>query len=111
MCIRDRIQTSLVSAVEYYFKNLLPTIIWLRLTPDSGVLLKGNSVMGRKSKWDEKFRVNAVELARVSGRPRVQVAKDLEVSDASQQRITRDFKNTSPKRSDLNTRNTVSKAL
>lgn len=39
--------------------------------------------MGRKSKFDERFRADAVELARVSGRPRVQVAKDLGISDAS----------------------------
>lgn len=36
--------------------------------------------MGRKSKWDDKFRANAVELVRVSGRSRSGVARDLGVS-------------------------------
>lgn len=39
--------------------------------------------MGRQSKFDEEFRSQAVELARVSGRPRYQVAADLGISDTT----------------------------
>jgi len=39
--------------------------------------------MGRQSKWDDKFRSQAVELVRSSGRARCQVARDLGVSDTT----------------------------
>lgn len=37
--------------------------------------------MGRPSKYPPEFRAEAVELVRTSGRPRVQVAKSLGISD------------------------------
>ncbi|MCI0544229.1 MAG: transposase [Actinobacteria bacterium] len=37
--------------------------------------------MGRPSKYPPEFRAEAVELVRSSGRPRVQVAKSLGISD------------------------------
>jgi len=52
----------------------------MELTPYTGVHFERNFVMGRR-KYDEKFRADAVELARVSGRPRGQLAADLGVSD------------------------------
>ena len=39
--------------------------------------------MGRRPKFDLEFRAQAVELARVAGRPRYQVAADLGVSDTT----------------------------
>jgi len=39
--------------------------------------------MGRRVKFDSEFRVQAVEMARVSGRPRYQVAADLGISDTT----------------------------
>lgn len=36
--------------------------------------------MGRPSKFDREYRAHAVELVRVSGRPRTQIAADLGVS-------------------------------
>ena len=36
--------------------------------------------MGRPSKFDREFRAHAVELVRVSGRPRTQISQDLGVS-------------------------------
>ena len=39
--------------------------------------------MGRPSKFPEEFRGEAVELARSSDRPRVEVARSLGISDAS----------------------------
>lgn len=36
--------------------------------------------MGRPSKFDREFRAHAVELVRVSGRPRTRIAEDLGVS-------------------------------
>lgn len=39
--------------------------------------------MGRRATFDAEFRANAVEMARVSGRPRYLVAKDLSVSDTT----------------------------
>jgi transposase len=39
--------------------------------------------MGRRPKFDAEFRAHAVEMVRVSGRPRYQVAKDLGVSDTT----------------------------
>jgi transposase-like protein len=40
-------------------------------------------VMGRRSRFDEGFRVQAVELARGSRRPRYEIAADLGVSDTT----------------------------
>ena len=37
----------------------------MKLTPDSGVILKG-IIVGRQRKYDKKFRANAVELVRVN---------------------------------------------
>jgi transposase-like protein len=37
--------------------------------------------MGRPSKYPPEFRVEAVELVKTSGRPRVQVARSLGISD------------------------------
>jgi len=42
-----------------------------------------DSVMGRRAKFDSEFRAQAVEMARLSGRPRYQVAADLGVSDTT----------------------------
>lgn len=39
--------------------------------------------MGRSAKFDAGFRCQAVEMARVSGRPRYQVAADLGISDTT----------------------------
>ena len=39
--------------------------------------------MGRPSKFDVGFRVHAVELARMSSRPRSQIASELGVSDTT----------------------------
>ena len=39
--------------------------------------------MGRPLKFDKDFRVHAVELVRVSGRPRARIAADLGVSDTT----------------------------
>ena len=39
--------------------------------------------MGRPLKFDRDFRVHAVELVRVSGRPRSRIAADLGVSDTT----------------------------
>lgn len=39
--------------------------------------------MGRRSRFDEGFRVQAVELARGSRRPRYEIAADLGVSDTT----------------------------
>jgi len=39
--------------------------------------------MGRPAKYPEEFRREAVELARSSDRPRVEVAKSLGISDGS----------------------------
>jgi len=39
--------------------------------------------MGRPAKFDAEFRAHAVEMARVSGRPRCHVARDLGVSDTT----------------------------
>lgn len=39
--------------------------------------------MGRRAKFDTEFRCQAVEMARVSGRPRYQVAADLGISDTT----------------------------
>ena len=39
--------------------------------------------MGRVAKFDYEFRCHAVEMARVSGRPRYQVAGDLGISDTT----------------------------
>jgi len=39
--------------------------------------------MGRNAKFDSEFRCHAVEMARVSGRPRYQVAGDLGISDTT----------------------------
>jgi len=39
--------------------------------------------MGRRPEFDAEFRAHAVEMVRVSGRPRYQVAKDLGVSDTT----------------------------
>lgn len=39
--------------------------------------------MGRSSKFDVGFRVHAVELARMSRRPRCQVAEELGISDTT----------------------------
>ena len=39
--------------------------------------------MGRSAKFDVEFRCQAVEMARVSGRPRYQVAADLGISDTT----------------------------
>jgi len=39
--------------------------------------------MGRPSKFDEEFRVQAVEMARSSGRARCRVASDLGISDTT----------------------------
>ena len=39
--------------------------------------------MGRPSRFDKDFRVHAVELVRVSGRPRCQIAGDLGISDTT----------------------------
>lgn len=39
--------------------------------------------MGRPSKFDDEFRVHAVELVRVSQKPRRQIATELGVSDTT----------------------------
>ena len=39
--------------------------------------------MSRGSKFDEEFRCQAVEMARVGGRPRYQIAADLGISDTT----------------------------
>jgi transposase len=39
--------------------------------------------MGRSSKFDVGFRVHAVELARMSRRPRCQIAEELGISDTT----------------------------
>lgn len=39
--------------------------------------------MGRPSRFDAEFRAHAVELVRMSSRPRCQVAADLGVSDTT----------------------------
>lgn len=39
--------------------------------------------MGRRVKFDQEFRDHAVEMARVAGRPRYQVAADLGISDTT----------------------------
>ena len=39
--------------------------------------------MGRPSKFDEEFRAHAVELVRVSQKPRRQIATELGVSDTT----------------------------
>jgi transposase len=39
--------------------------------------------MGRPSRFDEEFRAHAVELVRVSQKPRRQIAADLGVSDTT----------------------------
>ena len=39
--------------------------------------------MGRRVKFDDGFRAQAVEMVRVSGRPRYQVAADLGISDTT----------------------------
>ena len=39
--------------------------------------------MGRRAKFDVEFRSQAVEMARVAGRPRYQVAADLGISDTT----------------------------
>lgn len=39
--------------------------------------------MGRPRKFDAEFRGQAVELVRMSGRPRCQVASDLGISDTT----------------------------
>ncbi len=49
----------------------------VNLTPVLGVLKEKDSVMGRRSKFDEEFRSQAVEMVRVSGRARCRVAADL----------------------------------
>ncbi len=42
-----------------------------------------DSVMGRRAKFDDEFRAQAVEMARVAGRPRYRVAADLGISDTT----------------------------
>ena len=39
--------------------------------------------MGRNAKFDYEFQCHAVEMARVSGRPRYQIAGDLGISDTT----------------------------
>lgn len=39
--------------------------------------------MGRRTKFDDEFRGHAVEMARVAGRPRYEVAADLGISDTT----------------------------
>ena len=39
--------------------------------------------MGRRTKFDDEFRQHAVEMARVAGRPRYEVAADLGISDTT----------------------------
>ena len=39
--------------------------------------------MGRRVKFDREFQCHAVEMARVSGRPRYQIAADLGISDTT----------------------------
>ena len=39
--------------------------------------------MGRRTKFDDEFRKHAVEMARVAGRPRYEVAADLGISDTT----------------------------
>jgi transposase len=55
----------------------------LILTPVPGVLKEKDSVMGRRSKFDEEFRSQAVEMVRASGRARCRVAADLGISDTT----------------------------
>lgn len=50
--------------------------------------------MGRRPRFDAEFRAHAVEMVRVSGRPRYQVAQDLGVSDTTLAKwMTRDKSN------------------
>jgi len=39
--------------------------------------------MGRRTKFDDEFRLHAVEMAQVAGRPRYEVAADLGISDTT----------------------------
>lgn len=53
--------------------------------------------MGRRPKFDLEFRAHAVEMVRVSGRPRSQVARDLGVSDTTLAKwMTKDKSNDGP---------------
>ena len=53
--------------------------------------------MGRPSRFDREFRAHAVELVRVSRKPRCQIAKDLGISDTT---LTK-WMNDADKRTDL----------
>jgi transposase len=59
-----------------------PAVYDLKLPPETGVRMKGQ-VMGRPSKFDGEFRAHAVELVRISKRPRCQIASELGISDTT----------------------------
>ena len=55
----------------------------VRSSPILGVMPEGWSLMGRPSKYPAEFRVQAVEMVRVSGKPVAEITRDLQAEIAA----------------------------